>query len=238
MGWGVEQDETFAQILEQDTGYRVLNAAISSYGTVRQMRMLDRVDTDGLQYLVIQYCDNDYPENLQFYQQGDLKIMEKDRYTALAEQEMTSKSYYPGKYGIYLSRKLLSFAQNRIFQRLSPEKTATEEAQLGSTVETFLHALENAGSTDLAEVQIIVLALQGFLNSDKKFITALQAHKNHPQYPQYIQNLIAVELSTMLDAERYGFTLDNHMRAEGHALVARQLLPYMAFPVHRRNFVR
>jgi hypothetical protein len=33
MGWGVAQDATFAAIIARETGRRVLNAAVSSYGT-------------------------------------------------------------------------------------------------------------------------------------------------------------------------------------------------------------
>lgn len=36
MGWGVEKEETYAQLLERKTRLRVLNAAISSYGTARR----------------------------------------------------------------------------------------------------------------------------------------------------------------------------------------------------------
>ena len=42
MGWGVQQDESFPELIERRTGRRVLNAAMSSYGTVRERRMLDR----------------------------------------------------------------------------------------------------------------------------------------------------------------------------------------------------
>ena len=47
MGWGVEQDETFAQLIERRTSRRVLNASVSSYGTVRELRLLDRIDRRG-----------------------------------------------------------------------------------------------------------------------------------------------------------------------------------------------
>ena len=57
MGWGVAQDETIAEVIERETGLRALNAGIASYGTVREMRLLDRIDTSRLRYLVIQYCN-------------------------------------------------------------------------------------------------------------------------------------------------------------------------------------
>jgi hypothetical protein len=63
MGWGVEQNETFAQVLERLTGLRVLNAGVSSYGTVRELRMLARVDTSATSWVVIQFCNNDFFEN-------------------------------------------------------------------------------------------------------------------------------------------------------------------------------
>ncbi len=67
MGWGVEQDETFAQRIEETLGVRVLNIAVSSYGTAREMMMLNRVNLNSLKYLIVQYSGNDLGENLQFF---------------------------------------------------------------------------------------------------------------------------------------------------------------------------
>ena len=55
MGWGVQQDESFPELLERRTGRLVLNAAVSSYGTVRERRMLDRVDLSRATTLIVQY---------------------------------------------------------------------------------------------------------------------------------------------------------------------------------------
>ena len=44
MGWGVEQGESFPEILEAATGLRVLNAGVPSYGTPRELLMLERLD--------------------------------------------------------------------------------------------------------------------------------------------------------------------------------------------------
>jgi len=62
MGWGVDQNQTFAEILQRKSHLNVLNAGVSSYGTVREMRMLDRLDTSHLKYLIIQYHSNDFWE--------------------------------------------------------------------------------------------------------------------------------------------------------------------------------
>jgi len=59
MGWGVQQSESFPEVLERRTGRRVLNAAVASYGTVREMRLLGRIDLSRTTTLIVQYCAND-----------------------------------------------------------------------------------------------------------------------------------------------------------------------------------
>ena len=67
MGWGVGDNETFSAVLQRESGRRVYNLAVASYGTRRELLrleasgLLDKVDT-----IVIQYCDNDLSENLIF----------------------------------------------------------------------------------------------------------------------------------------------------------------------------
>src|SRR5688572_20115164 len=56
MGWGVEQDQTYAAGVAAKTGLRVLNAGISSYGTAREIALLKRLQTDSVRFLVFQYC--------------------------------------------------------------------------------------------------------------------------------------------------------------------------------------
>ena len=80
MGWGVQQDESFPELLERRTGRRVLNAAVSSYGTVRERRLLDRVDLSRATTLVVQYAPNDFAENDEFKKRGN-------QYTASSREE-------------------------------------------------------------------------------------------------------------------------------------------------------
>jgi hypothetical protein len=68
MGWGVSQDLTFSSLLENALGKPILNAAISSYGTARELKILERIDLSNLKFLIIQYSDNDYRENRTYYQ--------------------------------------------------------------------------------------------------------------------------------------------------------------------------
>src|SRR5262245_24880720 len=69
MGWGVNDRETFANILQDELKRPVYNLAVSSYGTVRevlrlqQSGLLDKVDT-----ILIHYAVNDLMDNAALYQ--------------------------------------------------------------------------------------------------------------------------------------------------------------------------
>jgi hypothetical protein len=64
MGWGVQDQETFAAELQKLTHRPVYNLGVASYGTVREVLrleksgLLDKVDT-----VIIQYMENDRKEN-------------------------------------------------------------------------------------------------------------------------------------------------------------------------------
>lgn len=65
MGWGVNDNQTFASLLEKEINVKVYNLAVSSYATERSIlrlkksNLLNKIDT-----IIIQYCPNDYGENL------------------------------------------------------------------------------------------------------------------------------------------------------------------------------
>ena len=73
MGWGVNDDETFASIIASRVDVPVLNLGVSSYGTVREIirvRMHPRFQEANC--IFIQYSWNDFQENTVFLAQGSL----------------------------------------------------------------------------------------------------------------------------------------------------------------------
>ncbi|HVU34246.1 MAG TPA: SGNH/GDSL hydrolase family protein [Opitutaceae bacterium] len=66
-GWGVNDDETYSWLLQEDYGYHTVNTGVPGYGTpgellrLRRMGLLTKIDA-----LVIQFCDNDWPVNQGF----------------------------------------------------------------------------------------------------------------------------------------------------------------------------
>ncbi len=125
MGWGVNQQETYAKVLERESGLKVLNAAVSSYGTAREMMMLRRLDTSALKYLIIQYYENDYWENVIYYiNRNSLPqdFMERN-YRAAVTQYRAQKSYYWGKFTVDLIRdRVQQWRKQWLLSRRNPHE--------------------------------------------------------------------------------------------------------------------
>lgn len=90
MGWGVQDEETFSAELQKISRRPVYNLAVSSYGTVRELRrlersgLMDRVDT-----VILQYCDNDLEEN-RLNRLSDIEENRK-KYTEIAGRKESRK---------------------------------------------------------------------------------------------------------------------------------------------------
>lgn len=212
MGWGSRQEETFPQLIEQHTGLTVLNAAVSSYGTVREMRLLDRLDVSNLRHLVIQYNENDWLENETFYQNGNhLPIMTEARFQEGVARAQQEKQYYVGKYTVESFRKIYERLTSRrpAVQRGSPPPTTREHAH------RFLNAILHGTRVDLTHVRIIVFAIDSSGRNDASFIGALQQELASADYPAFLRNLAAVNLASRLTPDGQ-FVLDTHLNADGH----------------------
>ena len=92
MGWGVNDNETFSYLLESQINRPVYNLSISGFGTVRQLirlknsKLLEDTDT-----ILIQYCFNDFGENLNF----DINISKQEAQEKFnLMQSITGLSFY------------------------------------------------------------------------------------------------------------------------------------------------
>jgi hypothetical protein len=226
MGWGVEQNQTFVHVLAEETGMKALDAAVSSYGTVREMMMLDRLDVSNLRVLVIQYSDNDLVENRTFRDQGRLPIMSAAQYDAISRYYAAQRSYYPGKYTYRLFMKVLRLETPEPDQEAMPQATSSEEAEL------FLNAVMHAGHARLDDVQIVVLEINEHL-AERTFIGALAAVARAGPYPLFIGRMATLDASGLLGAEDF-YALDDHMNARGHRAIGHAL----AALIHARTASR
>ena len=222
MGWGVEQEEALPQVLARKSGRRVLNAAISSYGTAREMALLDRLDASRLRVLVVQYSDNDLPENRTFRENGNhLPIASEAQYRNIVRHYASQRSYYPGKYVCRLFLKVFRLEEPEPDQLRMDPVTPSEEAEL------FVDVLKHASRAALDHVQLVVLEVNEQIRPARPFIAALDAVRRRDANPAFIRELIALDVATLLTPDDF-YKLDDHMNARGHEKVAAALVGAIA----------
>ncbi len=209
-GWGVERQQTFPQILERRTGLRVLNAAMSSYGTARQVILLERLDVSAARAVVVQYFMNDYRENRAFIDGGySLTITPEHDFLESARRFEIQTRYRPLDY-------LLAFLDRRSF---FPE---LEQVSSKEVAETCLRVLES--SAELADLPIFLLQVNPWNRYHRYDIVAPVAEllETEPRYSDLRRRLRLVHLETALETGDF-FRLDPHLRASGHDKVAVEL---------------
>jgi hypothetical protein len=210
MGWGVDQDARFSALLAKATGYRVLNTGIASYGTVREMRMLSRIDFSHVKFIVIQYDDNDFHENANFRENHSvLKVHDQAYYRSVVNHEAHAHSYYWGKYTVEILRDIFSAHADG---GIGPLSTLDH----GLAPELFLFALQYASRQPFDGVQIILWDSRGH----RDFLHAVDGLRQQPEYPAYIRNLKVLDFAPGDDDY---YLLDDHLNARGHAEVAAEL---------------
>jgi hypothetical protein len=230
MGWGVDVSDTFARVLAQRTGLKVLNTGVSSYGTVREKIGLTRVRSDHLKYLVIQYCPNDKDENLLFYLRGNTnRTLSEDQFERVLRWYHDNRSYYPGR-----SLDLLS--SHRIFGRLlgyGAESTvlfedswteADREAQAKlpplTEAEAFVNALVHAGRPLPESLRkIIVFSVNSRSVANQDMIDDLQTMKAAHRLDDVHAEIVILRASDFITPEHY-YLMDDHLKPTGHAAIA------------------
>ena len=221
MGWGVNQDETFANLLERKLHYKVLNSGISSYGTAREMRLLNEIDTDSLQFLIIQYFWNDYRENANFYLNNNtLNISSQDIFLNHCKNHRKESSYYLFKHLIKISsiigKKLKSKDNNKEDNKNQSNKLIVNEFS------AFLNALTHHIKNVPNNTKIIILSIEGDGAYEGMFIKGVKAKLEEEKYSNYKERITLLDLSSDIDENAF-FILDEHMNPCGHQIIANKL---------------
>jgi len=227
MGWGVEQDETFAKIIEAKTGRTVLNCSCSSYGTAREMMLLKRVKRDRMKYLIIQYCNNDYEENLSFLNSGNKLItMSREQYQEYVKRNRDMKKYYPGKY-LWSTAKVISSNFNYLFKIRDYQKVEENRYKLEKDeVEAFLDVILNCG-LDFSGVQLMVFKANSFDPRDSRFVNSLREKISSGQYPPFIKKMIIMDAGKYLNERTDIFLLNGHYNQRGNQVIADMIIQHM-----------
>jgi hypothetical protein len=222
MGWGVAQDETFPVLLARATGKRVLNAAVASYGTVREMRLLDRIDRRRLAWLIVQYNANDVGENRLYLQRGNTHAGgSRERFEAISRRYEAKRAYYPGKYTWESVRRLGRAIGERVSPRPSRGPAPTPDEEAGA----FLNALRHAGTVDFERIRLVVAEITGE-GAPARMIPALRRLLTRPDLPAAIRTARLLDIGARLGRADF-HVLDDHPNARGHRAIADAMLAAM-----------
>jgi hypothetical protein len=228
MGWGVEDYETFASHLEQMTGLKVLNTGISSYGTARELGLLQRVDRSRLRYVLIQYCNNDFEENQTYVNSGgNLPRRSPEWFQEQVRENKNQRRYYPGKYTMFW----LNIAMERAGARIAPQRLSAELVSHKDEEETpgpmgYLLKVIEVQPLDLSAVEIIIFEMSDPAEHPHMDAALLKSMAAQNAGKRHMDRIHVVDVMTGLGPQYY-LPFDGHMNALGHRSVAERLAPLM-----------
>jgi hypothetical protein len=254
MGWGVNREQVFDQLLEDRLGRPVLNAAISSYGTVRELIMLSRLDATAADDIVITYCDNDAIENRAFIENGyKTPTWTPERYQGFVERHARLRPYYPGRLILkmgqpgYYEMKYALGDMARAWLGLPDDKSRKIAPAVKAAIDSGTYA-DRCDETDLVRCvrdnrsaesfmqvlahfqhllvgkRVIVLEINGRNTNRPWFVNAVKVLAQQQGTPGF--ELLTLDMSPLLQDADY-YLLDDHMQPAGHARVAGALLPLL-----------
>lgn len=223
MGWGVNDDETFSALIERMTGRPVYNLGVSSYATHRELLrlqksgLLPKVDT-----VILQYCGNDLAENQAHETKAPSEL--RGQYTSqqlLGLLELISHRGSPPVWKLWMMSAIeipILWARAKV---TNSRREFYESYELYPYYHYFavhhsalIKILENF--PELAEKKVVVF----YVNSrGSKFYDFLRVADQRP-----LHNVSFAELD--LEPDLF-YTVDDHLTARGHQVVAQRLLPYV-----------
>ncbi|MFT6332074.1 MAG: lysophospholipase L1-like esterase [Lentimonas sp.] len=219
MGWANDESDIFSTLIEKNSKMKVLNAAISSYGTARELLMLKQLDQSNLKYLVIQYCFNDGLENKKFVQGNyQLPISSEKVYQDVVDDHVNRLKYKP----FDLSRMTIKHI-SRIF-RGKYRGTPTEEDQ-----ENLLKIVKKISTEVGPDVKIILFEINGNNRNGPRTINILSELIKKEGLAKLEDQLTLFNSSKVLDDEDY-FILDDHMNKSGHQKIADKIMKIISSP--------
>jgi lysophospholipase L1-like esterase len=217
-GWGVEQQQAFAQQLEKSTGEKVLNAGIPSYGTAREIISLSGFDLSRLKYLIIQYCTNDEDENVTFVKNHfSLSVSSRKEYEKITRGHKINTTYFPGENFLTISQ---IFAKEKINNLCHVFPLQEDHVIINNAlIKRFLDIVAKA-PVDFSKVKVLVFQSDGIENMDSEFarITDSLIHTKYYQ-SAFHNNLKVIDLTKILNKNDY-YVLDAHFNKAGHKKVA------------------
>ncbi len=210
MGWGVDQEKSFSNLLEQTTKEKVLNTGIVSYGSARQYLMYKKLKTDSCKTIIWQYCSNDMRENQSFVEnENQLKISSEQEYQFQYKRNFLHATYYPFKYSFE------TFA-HQIRKRTKRKNNSSQSLPLTDQVNNFFSILKLLQED--FKGKILLFNLESFDTTDEYFL-AFEKYIEENQ----LQKIQLLDFSKILNQDDY-FIIDGHINVSGHQKVSDTIL--------------
>lgn len=223
MGWGLDDSASFPEILQRKTGKKVLNTGTPSYGTARELLLMERLDTSKLKYIIIQYCSNDKDENVSFISNHNkLDLTPLPLFKSYIRSYEFGRKYFPGKNFLLTSQVWMKKQFNKVYPlfRLSGQPYS-EDFDSHEHAFTFFKVLQKFREK-YKNVKIIVTNVDVNKYRGNTFIDELKRQADSAPTDE-TKNIIFVNSIKDLTDDDY-FILDHHINSSGHQKVAEKLL--------------
>lgn len=207
MGWGVQDEETYAAELQRLSKRPVFNLGVASYGTVRELLrleksgLLDKVDT-----VILQYCGDDLNEN------------QANRINSAAENQEKFNKITAGK--MSTTRLLGMFLKAYGYAFSLPFPSLRKPGQAASDFYPHYEALMAVlkGHPGLKDKRVLIIYNNGHG----------QPFRNFPSgKDKLLPNVEFINVSVNT-GDYYRF--DDHMTPAGHKTTAQQLFKSLGNP--------
>jgi hypothetical protein len=228
----VEGDQTFAALIGRESGQRVLDTGIASYGSVRELMMLGRVDRTRTKTILWQFCNNDYVENEAYVKNGNrLPTLSRAEWEGWVAAHARERRYVPFRYLI----RAVGSRLEALFGTRGPDPAnpdPDDPAVRKKQVDDFLDVLETS-PVDLTPYRIVLFEMNGRNQNADWFLRMLAEELRTGTHSDVAKRLVLVDVAARLAPEDY-YLLDDHLTPAGHRKVAGILLPYVEDAAPRR----
>ncbi|RYF29819.1 MAG: SGNH/GDSL hydrolase family protein [Comamonadaceae bacterium] len=218
-GFGVDDAETFSQLLARERRKRIYNLAVGSYSTKRELASLVK-HTKNEKIIILQYCDNDYRENLAALRTDNASFVS----TVRSNWRMIEEHYRTGKEkGVIVPLFFAARSLKRLdFQSKSAFYAEAERRDIAGEAEAFARVVAQYKNV-LTGKKLIVFESSAHGKNARGFKAAFDAAlKTHAAGTDFT----VLDSSSFLTHDDYYF-LDDHPTKEGHRKIAQQLAPLL-----------
>lgn len=211
LGWGVGDDELFAAHVERMTGLKLLNCSVNSYGTIREVLLMNRVLTPPPRILIVQYHVNDAYENAYYHRIRRRPVADYDNLVKWNGKKRRPWSNFSALLGM-----LHDIGGDWVAGR--PGRAVDAKTFARRDVDNFLHALAGAAFT-LNRTRIIVMPVSNSSFWEKEFIRQLRDRIASEELPEYLRKITVIDISKGLGQADF-YVIDDHPNASGHRKMA------------------